>query len=116
MARTSNKQYYMSNMFPLVDVVEQPGEPAHKRIDIFNPDGAKFVRSLQPQSKIPWSARNKLDVIALRSFNTVSGWWIPLFYNGAEHPFEIINGSYVVIPVADQAALTTRARTGGRAW
>ena len=104
----------MSNMFPFVDVADRPGEPAHKRIDIFNPDGAKFVRNLQPQSKIPWSDRNKLDVIALRSFNTVSGWWIPLFYNGAEHPYEIVNGTSVTIPVADQSSLTTRARTGGR--
>jgi len=112
--KTSDPQFFMSNLFPLVDTPYRRGEEPSKRIDIFNPDGARFVNRLEPLSKIPWVERNKPDVIALRSIGTVTAWWTILFYNGEQHPFEIVNGKTITIPNASVTNIVSVNRTSGR--
>lgn len=112
MSSTSNPQYYLSKKFPLVSV--KIGRETEKRIDIFNPDGYAFVRGLQPQKQIQWSDNTKLDVIAHQNFGTVTAWWLPLFYNGDEHPFELINGVTVTLPQANSSDFNSRSSIPGR--
>lgn len=114
MATTSNSQFYFSNAFPLTEVEQRLGEAPSKRIDIFNPRGAAFIRSMQPGKKIQWSERNKLDVVAFKTFGSVSAWWMVLFFNGDQHPFEIESGRVFTIPSPQLANTVAQNRTSGR--
>lgn len=114
MATTSNEQFYMSNYFPLVDVPLRVGEQPTKRIDFFNHTGAQTVRNLQPFRKITWRDNRKMDVVSFQLTGSVSAWWMPVLYNGQQHPYEITDGYTVTLPALNASILNTGRKVSGR--
>lgn len=113
MATTSNPELSLSRYFPLVEY-ELPDGEKETTIDFFNPDGARFVDNLEQERSFVWNSSLRLDVLAYRQFGTVSAWWLPLFFDGAQHVSELRTGSAVAVPRPVTRLETSRARSPGR--
>jgi len=113
MASSSNAQYNLSAYFPMTTYKDEDGETKDS-IDFFNPDGAKFVNSLTSVGDFQWDKSLKLDVLAHTQFGTVSAWWLPLFFNGAQHPGELKTGSFISIPRPTTRVSSTKSQSPGR--
>lgn len=113
MASSSNPQYNLSAYFPLTNYKDEDGN-TQQSIDFFNPVGSKFVDSLVSIGDFQWDKSLKLDVLAHTQFGTVSAWWVPLFFNGANHPGELRTGSFVSIPKPTSKITSTKSQSPGR--
>jgi len=99
---SSNANFLRSKFISAVDVINNFQPENH--VDLLNPKLIQLINSLTVFSTYQFKRADKLVNISYKYYRTTSLWWLILLASGQIHPYEIPEGSVLLLPSLTEMA------------